>query len=90
MAKYTEKLVEKIVTLIEADTYSISEICSILKISRKSFYEWKDTKPEFREAIEKAIDRRDDKLLMLARVTKKETGRLYPYRDKDDIRSREK
>ena len=71
MAKYTEKLVEKIVTLIEADTYSISEICSILKISRKSFYEWKDTKPEFREAIEKAIDRRDDMLLMQARKSLK-------------------
>ncbi len=71
MAKYTEKLVEKIVTLIEADTYSISEICRILKISRKSFYEWKDTKPEFREAIEKAIDRRDDMLLMVARKSLK-------------------
>lgn len=71
MAKYTEKLVEKIVTLIEADTYSISEICSILKISRKSFYEWKDTKPEFREAIEEAIDRRDDMLMMLARKSLK-------------------
>lgn len=71
MAKYTEKLVEKIVILIEADTYSISEICSILKISRKSFYEWKDTKPEFREAIEKAIDRRDDMLLMQARKSLK-------------------
>jgi hypothetical protein len=30
MSKYTEKLVEKIVSLIEEDTYSISEICSIL------------------------------------------------------------
>lgn len=71
MAKYTERLVEKIVILIEADTYSISEICNMLKISRKSFYEWKDTKPEFREAIEKAIDRRDDMLLMQARKSLK-------------------
>ncbi|MFV0329268.1 MAG: hypothetical protein ACK5KL_05480 [Dysgonomonas sp.] len=67
MAKYTDKLVEKIVSLIEEDTFSISEICSMLKISRKSFYEWKDTKPEFKEAIEKATEHRDDKLLMTAR-----------------------
>ncbi|MFV0331983.1 MAG: transposase, partial [Dysgonomonas sp.] len=66
MAKYTDRLVEKIVSLIEEDTFSISEICSILKISRKSFYEWKDTKPEFKEAIEKATEHRDDKLLMTA------------------------
>ncbi|MFV0330128.1 MAG: hypothetical protein ACK5KL_09970 [Dysgonomonas sp.] len=67
MAKYTDRLVEKIVSLIEEDTFSISEICSMLKISRKSFYEWKDTKPEFKEAIEKATEHRDDKLLMTAR-----------------------
>lgn len=67
MAKYTDRLVEKIASLIEEDTFSISEICSMLKISRKSFYEWKDTKPEFKEAIEKATEHRDDKLLMTAR-----------------------
>lgn len=71
MSKYTEKLVEKIVSLIEEDTYSISEICSILKLSRKTFYEWKDTKPEFEKAIEKATDRRDDKLLLIARKSLK-------------------
>lgn len=30
MAKYTEKLAEKIVSLIEEDTYSITEICKHL------------------------------------------------------------
>lgn len=71
MAKYTDKLVERIVSLIEEDTFSISEICSILKISRKSFYEWKDTKPEFKEAIDKAAEHRNDKLLMTARKSLK-------------------
>jgi len=67
MSKFTEKLQNQIVSLIEADTYSITEICSQLKISRKSFYEWQDTKPEFREAIQKAKEQREDKLLMTAR-----------------------
>ena len=67
MAKYTEKLVEKIVTLIEEDTYNISEICSMLRISRKTFYEWKAEKPEFAKAVEEAEARRDDDLIALAR-----------------------
>ena len=67
MAKYSEKLVEKIARLIEEDIYSISDICYHLRISRKSFYEWKTTKPEFAKVIEEAEDRRDDRLVQSAR-----------------------
>ena len=67
MAKYTERLAEKIVSLIEEDTFSITEICKHLKITRKSFYEWRDKKPEFRKAIEAAIESRDEALAITAR-----------------------
>ena len=67
MAKYTERLAEKVVSLIEEDTYSITEICKHLKITRKSFYEWRDKKPEFRKAIEAAIECRDETLAITAR-----------------------
>ncbi|MDU1891534.1 MAG: hypothetical protein E6767_12670 [Dysgonomonas sp.] len=67
MAKYSEELVEKIVSLMEEDTYSITEICKTLRITRKSFYEWKDTKPEFKEAIENAQAVCDERLQALAR-----------------------
>lgn len=67
MTKFTEKLQEKIVSFIEEDTYSVSEICYMLKINRKTFYEWKRDKPEFREAVGQAMERRDDKLLIIAR-----------------------
>lgn len=67
MAKYTERLVERIISFIEEDTYSISEICNALNINRKTFYEWRKTKPEFNKAVERAMECRDDKLLMLAR-----------------------
>ncbi len=67
MAKYTKRLAEKIVSLIEEDTYSITEICKHLKITRKSFYEWRDKKPEFRKAIEAAIESRDEALTITAR-----------------------
>ncbi|MBS5978447.1 MAG: hypothetical protein KIB51_01730 [Dysgonomonas mossii] len=67
MAKYTERLAEKIVSLIEEDTFSITEICKHLKITRKSFYEWRDKKPEFRKAIEAAMESRDETLAITAR-----------------------
>ena len=67
MAKYTERLAEKIVSLIEEDTYSITEICRHLKITRKSFYEWRDKKPAFRKAIEAAMESRDETLAITAR-----------------------
>ncbi|NDV93696.1 hypothetical protein D0T84_02030 [Dysgonomonas sp. 521] len=67
MAKYTEELTEKIVSLIEEDTYTVTEICNHLGITRKSFYEWKEKKPEFREAVNKAIERRNETLGIIAR-----------------------
>ena len=72
MAKYNERLTAKIARLIEEDIYTIGEICDALKISRFTFYEWKNTKPEFREAIEFAEDRRDDALAALARKSLKD------------------
>lgn len=68
MAKYTEKLVKRIVELIEQDIYTVSEICNILRINRKTFYEWKKTKPEFRQEIETAEERCNE--MMVAIVPK--------------------
>lgn len=67
--KYSERLVDKIVKLIEEDRYTITEICRAFKLTTKTFYEWKKTKPEFRKAIEEAEDRRDDELATLARYS---------------------
>ena len=69
MAKYSEKLMEKVVSLIEQDQYSITDICALLNISRKTFYAWRDTKPEFEVAIAEAMARRDEKLMVKARIS---------------------
>ena len=66
--KYTNKTAVRIVEMIEQDLYGVSEICKILKISRKTFYEWKKTKPEFKEAIEEAIEHREEVLVANARI----------------------
>ena len=66
--KYTDKLAVRIVEMIEQDLCSISEICKSFKISRKTFYEWKKAKPGFKEAVEEAIDHREDVMIASARI----------------------
>ena len=66
--KYKEKIATEIIRMIEQDLCSISEICKSFKISRKTFYEWKKTKPEFGEAVEEAIDHREDVMIASARI----------------------
>jgi transposase-like protein len=70
--KFTERLVEKMIKLIEEDTYTITEICQALKISRNTYYDWRNTKPDFRRQIDEAIDRRDDALVVIARRSLKQ------------------
>lgn len=66
MAAYSERIVEKIVTLIEEGNHSISTICKIVGIGRKTFYEWKNKYPEFLQALEDAEQQRMDELHELA------------------------
>lgn len=54
MAKYSAELTERICSLIRADSYTIAEICKIVGIAESTFYDWKDSKAEFSEAIKKA------------------------------------
>ncbi len=70
--KYNDRLVQKIVTLIEEDVYTITEICNALRITTKTFYEWKKEKKEFARAVQEAEDRRDDALADLARHSLRE------------------
>lgn len=77
MSKYNEELVEEVLKMVEADFYTITEICRMLGISRKTFYMWKESRPEFREALNDAMKLRDQKLLMIARTSLKQ--RLEGY-----------
>jgi transposase-like protein len=66
--KYKEGFATEIVRMIEEDLYSISEICKSFKISRKTFYEWKKEKPEFKEMVEEAIEHREEVMIASARI----------------------
>ncbi|WP_051697842.1 helix-turn-helix domain-containing protein [Prevotella sp. 10(H)] len=79
--KYKKELAARIVELIEHDLYGISEICKILQISRKTFYEWKKTKPEFDEAVEEAVNHREEVLIASARMGLKQLLEGYVQKE---------
>ena len=58
MAKYSKKVIERIVELVKSDTYTIAEICQQVGISQATFHRWKDEHEEFGLAIEEAMDAR--------------------------------
>lgn len=49
--KYNKKLVKRITDLIKKDNYTIAEICAIVKISERCYYDWQKNNAEFAEAI---------------------------------------
>lgn len=54
MAKYSKKIVKDICTLIEKDSYTIAEICKIIRISPDTYHRWIKDKPDFSDSIKKA------------------------------------
>lgn len=54
MAKYSKKIVNKIVELMKSDTYTIAEICRIVGIAPRTFYDWQSENTEFAQALEQA------------------------------------
>ena len=54
MSKYSPEIVKRICELIEKDSYTDKEICQMVGINQDTFITWKNTKPEFSEALKKA------------------------------------
>lgn len=52
--KYNAKIAERICTLIAADTYTVAEICRMVKIHPDTYYTWVKENSEFSDAIKKA------------------------------------
>lgn len=67
MSKYSKTIVNQICVLIEKDSYTIPEICSIVGISEATYHKWKLEKLEFSEAIKEASDKFDALLVSEAK-----------------------
>ena len=74
--KYNKKIVDRICSLIESDSYTIREICSLSGINVDTFYDWMKNKPDFSEAVTRARDKFDEILIKEAKdsLRKKVTG----------------
>ncbi|MFV0537651.1 MAG: transposase [Dysgonomonas sp.] len=84
MAKYSEELTNKIVELIADKFYSISEVCTAINISRKTFYGWMNAQPGFKEEIDTALEQRDDAALSMAMSSlRKRLGNYNLTEEKD-------
>lgn len=74
--KYSARIRDKITEALRHDTYTAEEIAHYVGISRSTFFEWKNTKSDFSDAIKKAEEERDEMLLAEAKrsLKKKLTG----------------
>lgn len=67
MKKYNSKKADQIVELFRTDTYTVFEICRIVKISKSTLYRWMSEYPDFAQAIEDAKDERAQILFVAAK-----------------------
>ena len=67
MAKYSPKRVKHICSLISKDSYTIAEICSLSGISKETYYEWLENKPDFADAITRAKEEYDEMVVREAK-----------------------
>lgn len=68
MAKFSKKMVDKIVGLVKSDTYTIAEICRQVGITPKTFHQWKEEHPEFGQMI---VDAKDERMQFFVQEAKK-------------------
>lgn len=67
MARYSKEIVQKITELISSDSYTIAEICQIVGISERTYYDWKSKNADFADAIKKAQEVFDEKCTVEAK-----------------------
>jgi transposase-like protein len=56
--KYSAKLVAEICELLASGKYTVHDVCKQVDLSETMYYDWKNKKPEFSEAIKNAEKKR--------------------------------
>lgn len=80
--KYGKRIVNMICKLIESDDYTQREICKQVGINVDTFHDWRNNKPEFSEAIEKADKKRLEKFKAVARNSMMKKIGGYEFEEK--------
>lgn len=83
--KYTEELKDRICGLLSSDSYTIAEICKIVGISDRSYYDWQSNNADFAQSIKKATDRFNEYIVAQAKrsLSKMVTG--YTIQEKHTV-----
>jgi hypothetical protein len=58
--KYKSKIAEAIFSFFRADTYTVAEVCRMVKISTSTFYSWRTNYSEFLEGLKEAEKDRNE------------------------------
>ena len=84
MAKYSTELTEKIVSLLEDEFFTVSQVCKATGISRETYYCWMNTRGDFRSEVEQAVARREAELMTMVHASlKKKLEGYYTTVEKD-------
>lgn len=67
--KYSPQMADKICELFEMNKYTNKEICKIVGINQDTFYEWRQSHPEFSEKMEKSRARLIEKRLQVCEAS---------------------
>lgn len=67
MAKYSKEIVKRITDLISSDSYTITEMCKQVGITKETYYQWLKTKADFSDVIKKAQDQFNELLVVEAK-----------------------
>lgn len=85
MAKFSKKIVDRIIELWSTDTYTIAEVCDLVGISERSFYSWRDKSAEFADALKKAEEKRNQFFLAEAKKSLLKKIQGYTVKEKHTI-----
>ena len=82
MAKCRKKIVDRICSLISKDSYTIAELCSMVGISERCFYDWQSNNAEFAESIARAGDRFNETMIKEAKFSLRKRVMGYEFDEK--------
>lgn len=85
MAKYNQKIVNRICDLISKDSYTIAEICQAVNISERTYYDWMSKNADFADAIKKAQDKLTQDLLIECNRSLVKLIRGYTIQEKKTV-----
>lgn len=85
MARYSKKIVEDICKLVKSDSYTIAEICKMVGISERTYYDWQSKNAEFADAIKKAQYQFNEDMLSECKKSLVKLIRGYTVQEKKTV-----